>query len=125
MLGSLREDQTLSYGDLQARAETKGLKIAPIMYGRAKALLGIVPVAPRAKDPNRKSAARASSTQPLPQTDVSRSDPFSLQLDNVKSVEDLVRIVKLLDNERRRLRGLLEQISNTIDETLGYVNDEQ
>lgn len=116
MVSSLREDGTLSYGDLRARAEERGFKIAPIMYGRAKALLGLVPVRPRGQGKNRTAKAKAANT--LGNYAATRPDQFSKQLDSVQSVEDLVRIVKQLDGERRRLRGLLEHIANSIDEAL-------
>ena len=46
------------------------------------------------------------------------------QLDSVRNLDDLVQIIKDLDADRRRLRGLLEQIADTIDAALGY-SDEQ
>jgi hypothetical protein len=43
----LKKDKTASYADLKAKADDKKLKVFPIMYGRAKALLGLVPMAKR------------------------------------------------------------------------------
>jgi len=117
LVSSLREDGTLSYGELRARSEERGFKIAPIMYGRAKALLGLVPVRPRGQGKNR-TAAKAKAAATLGNYAATQPDQFSKQLDSVQSVEDLVRIVKQLDGERRRLRGLLEHIANSIDEAL-------
>lgn len=118
LLESLRADATLSYGELRAQADQRGLQIAPIMYGRAKALLGLVPVRPRGQGKNRTAAARAKAANTLNSATPAPPDKISQQLESVRNVEDLVRIVKHLDGERRRLRGLLERIANSIDEVL-------
>jgi hypothetical protein len=34
-----------------------------------------------------------------------------------------VQIIKHIDDERRRLRGLLETVANTIDEALDFNNE--
>ena len=118
LVESLRAEPALSYGELQTRSTAKGYKIAPIMYGRAKALLGLVPVAPRGQGKNRKS--KLTSQQTLKQADAASADQFSQQLSRVRNVDDLVQIIKHLDGERRRLRGLLENIANSIDEALDH-----
>lgn len=118
LIESLRAEPTLSYGELQTRSTAKGFKVAPIMYGRAKALLGLVPVAPRGQGKNRKPAK-----QTLKQADAGSSEHLSQELSNVRSVEDLVQIIKHLDDERNRLRSLLESIANLIDEALDYSPD--
>lgn len=117
LVESLREEPKLAYGELQARCAAKGYKIAPIMYGRAKALLGLVPVAPRGQGKNRK-ASKLTSQQTLKQADSASADQFGEQLSRVRNVEDLVQIIKHLDGERRRLRSLLQNIANSIDEAL-------
>jgi hypothetical protein len=124
VLDALRDDNTLSYGDLKVRAEQRGHKIAPIMYGRAKALLGLVPVAARGEGKNRKATAHTQvmRTQQTDQTKLVAT--IGQQLDSVRNLDDLVQIIKDLDADRRRLRGLLEQIADTIDAALGY-SDEQ
>ncbi|MFT4515761.1 MAG: hypothetical protein ACI89X_004729 [Planctomycetota bacterium] len=122
LVESLRAEPTLSYGELLTRATSKDYKIAPIMYGRAKALLGLVPVAPRGQGKNHKTN-KLTPQQTLKQADTASADQFSQQLSSVRNVDDLVQIIKHLDSERRRLRGLLETIANSIDEALDH-NDE-
>jgi len=119
LVEALRAEPTLSYGELKARADELELKIAPIMYGRAKALLGLVPVRPRGQGKNRK-AAEKPAVKPLKQVESVAADQFGKQLAEARSVDELVKVVKQLDGERRRLRALLEQIANSIDEALGY-----
>lgn len=119
LVEALRAEPTSSYGELKARADELELKIAPIMYGRAKALLGLVPVRPRGQGKNRK-AAEKPAVKPLKQVESVAADQFGKQLEEARSVDELVQVVKQLDGERRRLRALLEQIANSIDEALGY-----
>ena len=122
LVESLRAEPTLSYAELQTRSTAKDYKIAPIMYGRAKALLGLVPVAPRGQGKNRKPT-KLKPQQALKQADAASADQFSQQLARERNVNDLVQIIKHIDDERRRLRGLLETIANTIDEALDYSDE--
>jgi hypothetical protein len=122
LLESLRAEPTLSYGELQTRSTAKDYKIAPVMYGRAKALLGLVPVAPRGQGKNRKPT-KLTPQQTLKQADATSADQFGHQLARVRNATDLVQIIKHIDDERRRLRGLLETVANTIDEALDFNNE--
>jgi hypothetical protein len=123
LVQELRHAPTLAYAELRARAAAKGWNIAPIMYGRAKAVLGLVPV--RARGTAKKAAAAASAaatpTAPrvLKQVESVAADRFAKQLEDVRNLEQLVAAVKELDAERRRLRNLLERIVTMIDEALG------
>jgi hypothetical protein len=122
LVNELRRDSSLSYAALRAQCEPKGWKIAPIMYGRAKAMLGLVPVKPRG---SRKAKAEAAvvvadaAPRTLKQVESVAADRFHQQLEDVRNVEQLVAVVKNLDAERRRLRALLEEIAVKIDEALG------
>ena len=130
LVSELRRDSTLVYGELRAACEQRGWKIAPIMYGRAKAVLGLVPVKPRgsgkaatataaAAAAAASAPARAALPRTLKQVESVAADRFQQQLDDVRNVEQLVAIVKQIDAERRRLRELLEDIAARIDEALG------
>lgn len=120
LVQELRREPHLLYAELRQRCEAKGWKIAPIMYGRAKAVLGLVPVKPRGSA--KKAAAAATAAAPprvLKQVESVAADRFSKQLEDVRNLDQLVTIVKDLDNERRRLRQLLDRIVTMIDEALG------
>lgn len=117
LVQELRREPTLAYGTLRDRCDAKGFKIAPIMYGRAKAVLGLVPVKPRGSA--KKAAAQAPAPVALRQVESVAADRFQKQLAEVRQVEQLVAVVKDLDAERRRLRELLERIVTMIDEALG------
>src|ERR1043166_8441684 len=45
LVESLKKDKSASYADLKAKADQKKLTVFPIMYGRAKSLLGLVKTA--------------------------------------------------------------------------------
>jgi len=70
----LRSEPNLEYGDLRLRAEANGFRIPPILYGRAKAYLGLVPVKPR--------------TPKAPKQEVRRGP---LQLRQVESIVEVQR----------------------------------
>lgn len=124
LVGELRREPQISYGELRLRAEANGFPIAPIMYGRAKAVLGLVPVRPRgSKKAAAEATAQAASTPTLPrmlkQVESVAADRFSKKLEEVRNLDQLVAAVKELDAERRRLRTLLENVVTMIDEALG------
>ena len=121
LVGELRREPGLSYGELRRRAEARDFPIAPIMYGRAKAVLGLVPVRPRGakKAEAAATAARNAAPRTLKQVESVAADRFAQKLEEVRNLDQLVAAVKDLDAERRRLRSLLERIVAMIDEALG------
>lgn len=121
LVAELRREPNMLYAELRRRAEAKGFPIAPIMYGRAKAVLGLVPVKPRGSKKDKEAAAAATQAAPrvLKQVESVAADRFSQKLEEVRNLDQLVQAVKELDAERRRLRGLLEKIVTMIDEALG------
>ena len=115
LLQELRREPTLLYAPLRDRCAERGFKIAPIMYGRAKAVLGLVPVKPRGS----KRAKAAGSPMQLKQVESVAADKFSKKLDDVRNLEQLLTIVRDLDAERRRLRDVIERVVTLLDEALG------
>lgn len=119
----LRNEPNLLYAPLRDRCAAQGYTIAPIMYGRAKAVLGLVPVKPRGKKATFAAARMPTPGVPmqLKQVESVAADRFSKKLEEVRNLEQLVAIVKDLDAERRRLRSVLERAVAMIDEALGPV----
>lgn len=123
LVQELRADPTLSYAHLRAAGEARGWNIAPVVYGRAKAKLGLVPVRPRGtgrRATATAAAAAAAAATPRSLTQVEsayKQQPKGRGED--RTGDQLVAIVKELDAERRRLRALLERIVAMIDEALG------
>ena len=60
-LGAGATFKSATYADLKAKADDRKLKVFPIMYGRAKALLGLVKMAPRGQ--GRVALARAATAE--------------------------------------------------------------
>ena len=61
LVSSLKANRKAAYADLKAKADEKKLKVFPIMFGRAQALLGIVKSAKRGTGKfARASAAKAA-----------------------------------------------------------------
>ncbi len=74
ILAQLKKDKEVAYADVKAAAQKKGLVVWPIMYGRAKGLLGLVPIAPRGEG-KIKRRKKASARRPnRSRTDGSKSD---------------------------------------------------
>jgi hypothetical protein len=119
LVQELRREPHLSYGELRQRAEANNFPIAPIMYGRAKAMLGLVPVKPRGQAKKAAPAPVAEAPRSLKQVESVAADRFTQKLEEVRNLEQLVSMVKELDGERRRLRNLLENLVTMIDEALG------
>ena len=114
LVEELRREPTISYGELKTAADARGLKIAPIMYGRAKALLGLVPVRPRGQGKNRKKQGVAGLTR----AESASAEQFAQQLEAVRDIEGVRAIARQLDQERRQLREALERLAQLIDESL-------
>jgi hypothetical protein len=92
----------ISFQDLRDRALLAGLKLPPIVYGRAKALLGLVPTKPRRKreaPPAPRSLRQVDSAaqlQPRP------------ELEGLKQIEQLVATAREVEAQCRRLRAAVE-----------------
>lgn len=119
----LRINPDLSFQDLKQRGTMAGLRLMPIVYGRAKALLGLVPVKPRQPRAKKMPEAPLSLRQvdsaeamprPAPRPTVQPAQP-SLALG---SLEQLVTALRELENERQRLRAALAAIQACVDEAL-------
>ncbi len=107
---TLRMSPDISYQDLRLRASMAGLQMPPIVYGRAKALLGLVPTKPR--------RPRVEPPRMLRQVDSADAAGRMPSLDGIRSLEQLVATVRALENERQRLRAALAAILDTVDEAL-------
>jgi hypothetical protein len=112
VVAALQKEPALDYGTVRAAAIKKGLTIFPIMYGRAKALLGLVPVAPRG---TKKKAKKA----PIPPRGkvVRRNDRVG-SAGPLDSLQDLIADMQAVARDRDRYREALEQIGKIIDAAL-------
>lgn len=67
LVDSLKRNPKASYADIKASADEKKLKLFPIMFGRAQALLGIVKSAKRGTGKHAKASATKRATAPRAQ----------------------------------------------------------
>ncbi len=60
----LRKNPEVAYSEIKAQAKLQGLTVYPVVYGRAKALLGLVPTAPYgSKSKARRKAKEAKAAK--------------------------------------------------------------
>lgn len=117
----LRQNPNIAYRDLKTQMDEKGFNFPPIVFGRAKAVLGLVPVKPRGS--KKAAAAAAKAAMPaaplqLRQVESVAADSFAKKLDEVRNLDQVVGIVRELEAERRRLRLVLEQVIDILDSAL-------
>ena len=62
LVDSLKKNRKASYADIKAKADEKKLKLFPIMFGRAQAMLGIVKSAKRGTGKFAKASAAAKAS---------------------------------------------------------------
>ncbi len=111
---TLRLSPDISFQDLKLRAGMAGLKMQPIVYGRAKALLGLVPTKPRQPRRSREEAPRT-----LRQVESAAILQAQLPNSEVSStLDNLVNALRALEGERQRLRATLAAIQATVDQAL-------
>lgn len=113
LVNSLKKDKSATYGDLKAKADEKKLKVFPIMFGRAKALLGLVKVAKRGTGKHARAsaamAAKGTGKRGRPADASSKSGKIRALLDSGMSVGDIAKKVgatpALVYNVRARASG--------------------
>jgi hypothetical protein len=116
----LRINPDLTFQDLKQRGAMAGLRVMPIVFGRAKALLGLVPVKPR--QPRAKKVVEApislrqvESAAAMPRPKLPAAMPA---IDGLGSLEQLITALRDLEAERQRLQDALAAIQACVDEAL-------
>lgn len=109
ILASLKKNPKATYKEIAAAAAKKKLKVFPIMFGRAQAMLGIVKQAPRGKG---KVAKAKASKRGL---GLSSKDALTA-LDG--SLDGIVAAVKNSEQAKARYRSALVQIQTILADAL-------
>ena len=110
VVGMLRKNPKVDYATVQAAATRKGYKIYPIVYGRAKKLLGMTGP-PKKKAPAvHKTTARTLASQPA-----IRRGPGRPRKNAMDSLETAIEVMKRGERDRERFRKALSQIQNIIE----------
>lgn len=121
----LRNEPNLEYGDLKLRAEANGFRIPPILYGRAKAYLGLVPVKPRATKAQKQEPRRGplqlrqvESIAEVQREALKRTTGFG-------SIEELSEQLRQVARERDELREVVRQrdaLRKALEDIAGLVD---
>ncbi len=120
IVAALEKNKDAAYADVRAAAEKTGLTIYPIMYGRAKAMLGLVPVAKRGtgKYAKKTRAARGKASAPAPRPVGAKrrgrppkSATTSARLD---SLQGLIAHVQQAEREREKMHRALQKIREVL-----------
>lgn len=126
---SLKSDRSAAYKDIAEAAAKKKLKIYPIMFGRAQALLGIVKAAPRgqgkaAKAAKAKAAKAAPAAAPAMGAPVKRGpgrprkNPIAAPAFD-GTLDGIVAAVKGSEQAKARYHAALSKIQAILADVLG------
>lgn len=116
IIAQLKKNKKASYADIRDAATKKKLTIYPIMYGRAKALLGLVPVAARGSK-KKKTAAKRGPGRPPKVLGRGPGRPRKNRGDGspIDTLTDLLSGLKQQERANTELRSTLEKIRDLID----------
>src|SRR5881628_1862811 len=103
----LRRESDAVYKDVHAAAKQSGYTIYPVMYGRAKAMLGLIPVKKRGTA-SADSAPRAR-----------RGRRTVLKLESLEDLKGFLDSFKKIQAQRDAYREALESISTAARKALG------
>ena len=124
LVESLKSDRNAVYKDVAEAATKKKLTVYPIMWGRAKALLGYVKVAPRGqgKMARAKAAAKASAKAGVPVVKRGpgrpRKNPAPAAGGFSGTLDGIVAAVKGSEQARTKYRAALERIHSILADAL-------
>ncbi len=116
LVETLKGDRNAVYAEVAANAAKKKLKVYPIMWGRAKALLGYVKVAPRGQGKMAKAKAAKAVAKRGPGRPPKAATAKATSFDG--SLASIVAAVKGSEQERNRYRGALERIQSILADAL-------
>lgn len=121
IVDSLKSNRSAAYKDIAEAAAKKKLKIYPIMFGRAQALLGIVKAAPRGQ--GKAAKAKAAKNAPVAGAPVKRG-PGRPRKNAVVApafdgtLEGIVSMVKGSEQAKARYHAALSKIQAILADVL-------
>ena len=108
LVRELRKNPKAEYAVLRDKAETKGFTVYPVMFGRAKASLGLVKTAPRGS--KKKAAKRGPGRPKGSKNKVKRGPGRPRTSSSALDIGDLVAMMKELQRERDEAVAKLDRI---------------
>ena len=125
IVSRLKRNPKVEYASVKKGAAKKRLTVYPIMYGRAKLLLGLVKAgqgkSKKAKATKRGPGRPRKTTKRgpgRPRKAIGRGGRPSKASSPIAAVQDLVSIVEGHARSNRELRETLEKVRNMIDRVL-------
>ena len=110
----LKKNRKAEYADIKAAADARRLKVFPIMFGRAQALLGIVKSRPRGQG----KAAQVKAGILLPRRGPGRPRKVPGSGLDSSSFDGIIAAVKGSEQAKARYRAALERIQNILGSAL-------
>lgn len=117
IVDALKGNRNAKYADVAEAASKKKLKIWPIMWGRAQALLGYVKVAPRGQGKMAR-AKQAAKTGVAPVKRGPGRPRKNLTTGFDGTIEGIVAAVKSGEQAKARYRTALERIQSILADVL-------
>lgn len=116
---SLKSNRNVAYKDLKEAADKKKLKIFPIMFGRAQAMLGIVKLSPRGQGKMARAKAAKAGTPMVAKRGPGRPPKSAAAVAFTGTLEGIVAAVKSSEADKSRYRSALEKIQGILADVLG------
>jgi hypothetical protein len=116
LLATLKANRASKYADIKAAADKRKLKVYPIMFGRAQAILGIVKAAPRGH--GKAAKAKAGRTTAVARRGPGRPRKTANAAASMNGLDSIVAMVKSSHQDLDRFRGALEKIRLLIADSL-------
>ena len=118
IVSALKKNPKATYKDIAAAAAKKKMKLFPVMFGRAQAMLGIVKQAARGKG----KAAKAKASKAKILSAPAKRGPGRPRKNPAPSfdgsLESIVAAVKSSEQAKARYRSALEKIHAIISDAL-------
>lgn len=114
-VASLKKNKKVEFATVRDAAKKKGLTLYPIVYGRAKAALGLVPVAKygtgKAAKKSKSKAKKAARGPGRPRKSAGRT----AKAQGIDGLENLVSMIRDTQKERDKAVATLAKIRDIID----------
>ncbi len=112
----LKKKPKAEFKEVQAAGKKKGLVIYPIVYGRAKALEGLVKVAPYGSKKKKKSGRGPG--RPKGSRNKRTAEPRHNVATAMNSLETVINAMRKSNQERERYQKALRKISDILGQVL-------
>jgi hypothetical protein len=113
----LKKNRKIGYAEIRAAADAKKLKVFPIMFGRAQALLGIVKMSPRGQGKQARAKAIAVPGMVKRGPGRPRKDAGVSNVDT-SSLDGIIAAVRQSELAKARYRAALEKIQGILGAAL-------